>query len=77
MRATFAPLERFRKVGGRVQLRYGDLTIIAEQTGKTTGHISRVISGDRPSEALAARIKDIVGVPVDKIDLPRRAKSAA
>lgn len=76
MRATFTPVERFRKVGGRVQLRYGDLAVLSEMTGKSVGHLSRLIGGHRQSDALAAEVEKIVGVPLAKIDPPRKRQAA-
>lgn len=76
VRATWAPVERFRKVAGRVQLRYGDLAFLSEATGRSTGHLSRVITGDRESRELADEIERLVGVPVSRIDLPRARATA-
>lgn len=76
MRARFTPLERFRKVNGRVQLRYGDLAVLAEATGRTAGHIARTITRERRSAELEAQLAALVGVPVTHIDLPRQGRDA-
>ncbi|MBA3836543.1 MAG: hypothetical protein C0499_02650 [Zymomonas sp.] len=73
MPATFTPTPRFRKdATGRVRLLYGDVTFLALETGRTPGHISRVLGGERASDALRAEIERIVGASVDVIDLPRK-----
>lgn len=77
MRATMKPLARFRKVNGRVRLRHGDIVVLAEETGRSGGHISRVIAGERASDELRAQIEAMVGVAISQIDLPRKATDAA
>ena len=72
MRAKSAPVERFPKVGGRVQLRYGDLAFLEEQLGRSRSHIARVIERVRESADLRQQIERLVGAPIDCIDLPRK-----
>lgn len=76
---TIAPLARFRKTeDGRVQLRNGDMTALAEESKTTAVYLSRVLNGHRkPSEALRTLLEAILGVPLDKVDPPRRKRSAA
>lgn len=54
-------------------LEWGALTALSKQTGRSVGHISRVIRGERQSKRLAQQIEEYVGMPLSEIELPPRA----
>lgn len=57
------------------RLPYGELTRLAQRVGRTPGHLSRVITGERRSQALRQLIEREVGVPVDAIEVSRRREA--
>ena len=49
----------------KVQLSYGELTRLAAQLGRTPSHLSRHLSGERPSARLARDMAAALGIPED------------
>ena len=63
-----------------VELKWGEASELARQTGKDVGHIWRVCSGERrPSRELAEKIAAFTGEPVEELfpDLPPTAEQDA
>lgn len=76
---TLPPMPRFRKdAEGRVQLRTGDVTVLAEETGVDNTSISHILAGRRGGRRGArAKLEAAIGVPLEFVDPPGRRRAVA
>lgn len=76
--ATKSPKRFEPDKNGNVQLRYGDVSYLAERTGKSSSHVGRVIADPRgraASDTLIIELLNILGVSaLAKVRLPQRAR---
>lgn len=74
-RTPTQPLLRFRPdVHGRVRLRTGDVTFLAETVGALRSTICHILRGRRSGlrHGLRAKLEAVIGIPLERVDPPRR-----
>lgn len=51
----------------RQRLRHGDVKRLATRTGRTSGHVSQVLSGKRPDRKVAVSLARMLGVSLAEL----------
>lgn len=59
------------------RLAYGELSALARATGRSVGHLSRYLRGERPSKKLDAVLLELFGVTPEDVEIAHRRHDPA